>query len=129
MIFTLNLYNHSHSATPRHCPRCDQPGSYHITRQSNRKGNAGRPFYRCDPCGKFIAFDDDRGLGVHNPPCACGSPARRQVAGPEKAVARHVHYVCARGGCDYYAPHRGDDGSLWQVQESLIASLAGMKII
>lgn len=87
------------------CIKCNKPTTFSITRLSNRKGNGGRPYYKCIPCKKFSCFADDRGNDRSNPQCHCGLKSRRQVSGPEKRGPRQVHYVCRVGGCDYYEVH------------------------
>ena len=88
---------------PPHCLRCDRMTGTYRTRHSNRNGNAGRPYAKCQACGKFHCFMDQRGNDPTNPSCQCGGPSKRQVSNPEKG--RIVHYVCRLGTCIYYAPY------------------------
>ncbi|OJD10148.1 hypothetical protein ACJ73_09917 [Blastomyces percursus] len=78
---------------PPNCRSCHHPSSREVTRASNRKGNAGRPYYKCHRCNKFLCFADDRGNDPSNPPCYCGVLSRRQVAGYDKHVPRGMHFA------------------------------------
>lgn len=82
-----------------------------ITQLSNPKGNAGRPYYKCQPCDLFLVFNDQRGNGIHNPPCYCDTSSKMQVSGLDKMVPRGLHYVCRLGRCDFYSAvlNRKDD--------------------
>lgn len=113
------------------CRRCDEPLTRRITRSSNRTGNAGRPYYRCNGCNTFGCWDDDRGVDpIRNPLCDCGIPSRRQVAGPQKNVPWGLHYVCLKGMCDYYEEAR-EEGTQKQVRldRELVECLKGLKLI
>lgn len=63
------------------CMRCGRPSSLMWTRTSNRNGNAGRPYYKCIPCNKFLVFNDTRGNDPLNPHCYCNVSSKRQLAG------------------------------------------------
>ncbi|KAF2498794.1 hypothetical protein BU16DRAFT_443877, partial [Lophium mytilinum] len=73
-----------------------------VTRRSNRKGNTGRPYFKCLSCDRFLCFADRRGNDPSNPLCFCGASIKRQISGPEKDVARGVHFVCRLGECAFY---------------------------
>lgn len=113
---------------PSRCWVCDSRSKLLFTRSSNRNGNAGRPYYKCTACAKFLCFADDRGLDLDNPQCHCGAPSRRQVSGPTKRVSRGLHYVCSRGGCSFYPPVYGERGQL-NVDEELVGFLAQLRIV
>ncbi|KAF2688904.1 hypothetical protein K458DRAFT_293711, partial [Lentithecium fluviatile CBS 122367] len=105
--------------TPPDCFRCGRPSRRFITRETNRKKNAGLPYDKCKRCWKFLGFADEQGNDPNNPPCCCGVSSKRQVAGPEKRVPHGLHYVCRLGTCDFYAPckdgkdrHLAVDGEL-----------------
>ncbi|KAL2782521.1 hypothetical protein BJX66DRAFT_320533 [Aspergillus keveii] len=105
------------------CMRCGRPSTEFTTRISNRNGNAGRPYFKCVPCDKFLVFNDTRGNDPRNPDCYCGCSSKRQVAGRERRVPRGLHYVCRLGECRFYAPVRGSAGqqmTLEDVEEELI---------
>ncbi|KAI4594028.1 hypothetical protein KJ359_008818 [Pestalotiopsis sp. 9143b] len=112
----------------RTCRRCNRPVQRRITKQSNRNGNAGRPYYRCVPCNKFIAFDDDRGRHEDNPLCECGLPSRTQLNGLYASPPRGVHYVCGTGKCNYYARLVKDEKQV-VVEEDLVERFARALII
>ncbi len=95
---TLTPDTYAHSPP---CLRCSLPTTRLITRSSNRNGNGGRPYDKCLPCGKFHRFADSRGDHPDNPPCRCGGPSKRQVAGEQRG--KKVHYVCRGGTCEFYA--------------------------
>ena len=85
--------------------RSEQDSTYTkslTTRASNRKGNAKREYFKYKPCDKFHCFSDTRGNDPRNPPCHYGISSKMQVSGPEKSVARGVHYVYRLGRYDYY---------------------------
>lgn len=113
------------------CVRCRKKTQRFITRPSNRKGNAGRPYYKCVPCGKFARFDDERGNDDRNPPCdGCGHPSKRQVAGDDTLVPGGIHYVCSQGTCDFYQPHLNRDGvQLAVVDPDLLRALVSLKLV
>ncbi|KAK4140679.1 uncharacterized protein C8A04DRAFT_14705, partial [Dichotomopilus funicola] len=90
---------------PPLCHRCGRRSERFLTRRSNRKGNANRPFYKCQRCDKFLCFADRRGNIPDNPSCHCGASSKQQLAGREKKVPRGVHFVCRLGECDFYQPH------------------------
>ena len=91
---------------PPRCPRCRKFGIQETTRPSNRKGNAGRRYYKCRPCKKFLCFIDDRGNDPSNPPCHCGVSSKTEMVGTDKRVLRGLHYVCRLGCCEFYQLYR-----------------------
>lgn len=111
------------------CIICHKLTSRLITRSSNRKGNAGRPFYKCIPCNKFHCFDDIRGNDSRNPLCDCQVSSKLQVSGPDKRVARGLHYVCRLGSCNYYRVRGGAQERQVRLDADLVAKLAMLKII
>ena len=111
------------------CRECYCRTSRHITRASNRNGNAGRPYYKCDQCNKFHCFDDDRGNDPRNPRCLCQVASRQQVAGPEKAIPRGLHYVCRSGQCNFYTVRRDVNAQQITVTEDLVEMLARLEVI
>ncbi|KAI1391475.1 uncharacterized protein F4822DRAFT_396843 [Hypoxylon trugodes] len=121
------LYNNGGQPIPT-CMVCDGPGIREITRKSNRNGNAGRFYYKCQDCNRFINFDDDRGWNPQNPICCCGIPSRRQITGRKKVPGK-LHFVCRFGSCDFFGWERNAEGSQMVVPETLIGGLAGLKII
>ncbi len=111
------------------CRVCHKPGTRLITRASNRTGNANRPYYKCVPCKKFLRFDDNRGNDASNPLCYCQTSSKMQVAGPHKSVPRGLHYVCLSGACDYYEVRLDEKERQVALDEKLVATLAGLKLI
>ncbi|KAJ5505569.1 hypothetical protein N7453_004526 [Penicillium expansum] len=101
------------------CLECRDDGIRRIVNDNNPNGNAGRPYYRCYPCDRFICFDDQRGISSANPLCDCGLYSRRQMAGVGKQVPRGLHYVCARGGCYFYELML-DNGRQFLVPDNLV---------
>lgn len=110
------------------CILCRVPTSLLKTRPSNRKGNAGRPYYKCVPCNKFHCFADERGNDPTNPPCHCGKSSKEQISGPEKSMGRQVHYVCRIGGCDFYLPHRNSQQETIILDRELVEPMARLGI-
>lgn len=96
--------------SPPTCNRCDRLSSRLTTRTTNRKGNAGRPYYKCLPCNKFLCFIDDRGNDPNNPPCYCEESSKTYMAGSEKRVPRGLFFSCRQGACDFHKPLRNDRG-------------------
>ncbi|KAH8889417.1 hypothetical protein GQ53DRAFT_869787, partial [Thozetella sp. PMI_491] len=114
---------------PPECSLCRKLGTRGVTRKSNRKGNAGRPYYKYYPCDNFLGFVDSRGNDPNNPPCHCGFSSKRQVAGPEKKIARGIHFVCRMGTCDFYAPLKNSEGEHVAIEADLVPLLSALSII
>ncbi|KAI0528186.1 hypothetical protein F5B22DRAFT_584048, partial [Xylaria bambusicola] len=87
---------------PPVCIRCGQVSERFITGSPNRNGNAGRPYYKCLHCDKFLVFDDSRGNDSMNPECHCGYSSKCQVTGGSNRAAGRLHYVCRLGRCDFF---------------------------
>ncbi|KAK2005426.1 hypothetical protein LZ32DRAFT_183773 [Colletotrichum eremochloae] len=49
MLVLLPASSASDYIPPPLCRSCRAPTTRHVTRSSNRKGNAGRPYYKCLP--------------------------------------------------------------------------------
>lgn len=98
------------------CSNCHKPGHRRITSFSNPNGNAGRPYYYCSPCRKFISFDDERGKRDENPLCECGKPSRSQLNGKNSRPPGGVHFVCSEGQCDFF------DRDCWNGEQVVIAA-------
>ena len=120
---------HNPPPTPPPCFLCKGPSKRCITRESNRNGNAGRPYYKCFPCNKFLVFDDSRGNEPGNPECPCGYSSKRQVSGTGKRVARAVHFVCRMGTCDYYQAKEKMDGSREILDDEMMARFENLTIV
>jgi hypothetical protein len=114
---------------PPTCFLCNGPSSEYTTRRSNRNGNAGRPYYKCDPCEKFLTFADDRGNDPLNPLCHCQVSSRRQVSCREKGGK--IHYVCRLGRCDFYEAGENLRGQviLSPDEEQIMLLLARLRLI
>ncbi|KAL3469920.1 hypothetical protein BJX99DRAFT_240419 [Aspergillus californicus] len=63
--------------------------------KSNRNGNRGRYFYKCNKKCRKMVFDDWEGIRKGNPRCSCGRLSRGQFE-RESYVFR-----CARKECEY----------------------------
>ncbi|KAJ6168069.1 hypothetical protein N7497_000912 [Penicillium chrysogenum] len=114
------------------CMKCGKPSVQFWTKTSNRNNNAGRPYFKCVPCDKFLVFNDNRGNDPLNPHCYCGVSSKRQVSGSSRRVSRGVHYVCRLGPCNFYQPEMGDGGhqlSLEDVEEELLQLLIRFCVI
>lgn len=110
---------------PPACCHCGGQSKKFITRSTNRNGNAGRPYYKCTCCSKFLAFADDRGNDPNNPRCDCGVSSKRQLASREKG--RKIHYVCRLGKCNFYDVQLSAiDGSVATVEGDELASALAM---
>ena len=132
-LITPTPHNHLTPApgTAPNCHPCGKKAVLKRTQQSNRKGNAGRPYYKRPGCGKFLVFNDQRGNDPLNPACTnCGVSSKMQIAGPEKEVPRGLHYVCRLGRCSFYdtvKDGRGAQfslGSEWLVEKFKRFSIA-----
>lgn len=110
------------------CSLCNRPGRRRITNPWNRNGNAGRPYYHCTACAKFITFADERGNNASNPVCDCGTPSRSQLNGRDSRPARGVHFVCRTGRCDFFE-RAMVNGKQAVVSEDLVEKLAKLSII
>jgi hypothetical protein len=118
------------SATPPNCRNCHKLTTLFITRVSNRKGNAHRPYYKCRHCAQFQRFDDQRGNSPNNPPCHCNAASKMQVSGPDKSVSRGLHYVCRSGACDYYETRRdGRDRQVSLPDDDYVNMFASLQLI
>ncbi|KAK4183368.1 hypothetical protein QBC35DRAFT_443502 [Podospora australis] len=93
---------------PPICFQCSGPSIKRITQEGNPNGNAGRPYFKCSSCSKFLVFADPRGNLPENPPCQeCGEPSKQQITGSysqTQSPFRALHYVCSLGKCDFYEP-------------------------
>jgi hypothetical protein len=128
-IGTHSSTSHAHWC----CSSCDRSGSnlrFFVTRRSNRNGNAGRPYVKCGPCDKFIAFRDTRGIHHDDPHCDCNTPARLQVAGKsQKTTPRGLHYVCGTGRCDHYSIAEDEAEEQYRLPEQVLEMLVRLSII
>lgn len=114
---------------PPSCIDCARTGPSHIiTRLSNNNGNAGRPYYKCACCGKFITFADRRGVHSGNPVCACDAPSRLQRAGRSSRQPGLLHFVCSRGMCDFWEAYKDDNGQHGYVEERFMQEYIAMGI-
>ncbi|KAI1451972.1 hypothetical protein F4805DRAFT_472953 [Annulohypoxylon moriforme] len=84
------------------CLSCRQPGILKITGSSNVNGNAGRPYYRCQTCNKFIVFADEAGNSSSNPECDCDVPSRKSVAGQNSTQPGREFFTCRTRNCDFF---------------------------
>ena len=115
---SLRMTQVSISLLPPYCSQCKRSGERQITRRSNRNGNAGRPYFRCPSCDRFLTFDDDRGIDLTNENCHCGVPSRRQLNGREHTIPGGIHYVCAKGKCKYFSRIWHTTGVSWLSKKS-----------
>ena len=84
------------------CLGCGDAAALALVSQANINGNAGRPFYRCAPCRRFVTWADLRGVAPTNPACRCGAPSRENVTGVRARCGPGVRYrCCAEGRCDF----------------------------
>ncbi|PYI08113.1 hypothetical protein BO78DRAFT_417130 [Aspergillus sclerotiicarbonarius CBS 121057] len=92
------------SQKPPRCRRCRQRTTKSYVGPMNPVGNAGRPYYKCEPCGTFACFGDKRGIHASNLPCDCpGSKASRvHLTGPGRINTGALFYKCARGRCGFW---------------------------
>lgn len=60
------------------CPKCKAQSHLRITSSYNTKGNANRPYYRCQPCDKFVTWADLKDV-VGPYLCYCGNRCRELV--------------------------------------------------
>lgn len=114
---------------PPRCPKCYADGMRLKVGEHNPSGNAGRPYYKCYPCDRFICFADQRGISPANPLCQCGEYTRRQISGASKGVHHGIHYVCARGWCRFYEKHVDLDGAQRQVPARSVGICASYSYI
>lgn len=80
--------------------------------------------YKCGRCDRFSCFGDVRGIHLENPVCDCAILSRAQVAGEENAqkIARAVHYVCAVGGCEYFAYSADAEGEVMVLRSGRLSA-------
>ena len=106
------------------CRKCKKETSREITQPENDRGNANRPYYKCktNGCEKFYCFDDARGIHPDNPPCFCGEPSRRRVAGKDRSSTSDslfLTFQCAAAACDCSFPEQ-DQGGLKTISRAKI---------
>lgn len=118
-----DIYRAPAPDTAPDCYKCGKPSILRITRISNRKGNARRPYYKCQSCDKFLVFKDERGNDPRNPPCHCRVSSKMQIAGREKRVSRGLHYVCRLGQCDFYDTARDSSEIQLAIDEEWIVDM------
>ncbi|KAI0438320.1 hypothetical protein F4803DRAFT_535546 [Xylaria telfairii] len=114
---------------PPPCHRCGQVSERLVTRSSNRNGNAGRPYYKCLRCNKFLVFADYRGNDPTNPECHCGCSSKLQITGMSKWVAGRLHYVCRLGSCDFFSPTKDANGLDIVIDMGLAEDLSRLSIV
>ena len=104
------------------CRGCDEETTRLKTKPENDRGNAGRPYYKCqnNECRKkFYCFDDARGVHPDNPLCFCRERSRRIVAGKATSDYLFLKFQCARNDCDCSFPEQ-DQGGLKTVPRAKI---------
>lgn len=127
------------------CHLCGGPSTRLVTRYSNRTYYGGRPYFKCLPCNKFLAFADERGINSSNPRCYCdcgrgrqgqqGQLSRLQMNGQaHPRLPRGLHFVCATGRCGFYKEVLVDDEQRQNqrqlaMPEQLVESFARLGII
>lgn len=84
------------------CYRCGMKATQRVTLRSNPNGNAGRPYYKCEECGTFLVFNDDKGNFPENPPCCCGESSKMLVSDKASKVPGRLFFGCRLGECDFY---------------------------
>lgn len=80
------------------CSSCNKTATRKITGETNRNGNAGRPYYFCCSGHKyvFITWDDTLGISPGNPQCWCSYYSRRNTV---KGHPASDWYACCSGEC------------------------------
>ncbi|KAL2139005.1 hypothetical protein VTI28DRAFT_5910 [Corynascus sepedonium] len=122
----MALFHFNPAPFPEHpplCRLCKRPSKMFITRHSNRKGNAGCRYYKCQPRSEFLCFADYRGNHPDNPPCHCGVSSKKQLTGRETRVSRGVRYVCRLGECTFYRPYISGSGEQVRVDDDDLVHL------
>ncbi|KAI0895788.1 hypothetical protein F4806DRAFT_69859 [Annulohypoxylon nitens] len=87
---------------PPECRSCRIAGIMKITCKSNVNGNAGRPYYSCPKCEKFIVFADELGNCTGNPQCDCRLSSKRSVAGLDSSQPGRGFFSCRVGKCGFF---------------------------
>lgn len=137
MIVTVQIHQRPFMLAPGpgahlDCRLCGLPGDEFVTGASNPNGNAGRPYFRCGPCNKFLSFSDTRGNDPNNLHCDCGLSRRLQVAGLDREVPRGAHYVCRVGRCGFFLRPlgpRGEPLSLLNADHDLVQERITYRVI
>ena len=111
------------------CLQCWRKTTRSMTKPKNRKGNAGRPFYKCYLCNVFYCFDDTRGIDPTNPLCHCGYTSRRQVDGREGDPKRGCHLVCGVGGCPYREVEKTATGESHYVDPATVTQMRRSNLV
>ncbi|KAH7148025.1 hypothetical protein DER46DRAFT_616104 [Fusarium sp. MPI-SDFR-AT-0072] len=127
-----STFNFPLAPAPSHppvCFVCNTPSLRLITRSSNRKGNAGRPYRKRTNCQKFLGFVDERGNSPDNPLCYCGESTKAQVTGQNSGSDGRLHYACRKGTCDYYATEAGQNSEQIRVSRDIVYQLARLGLV
>ncbi|CAI6334243.1 unnamed protein product [Periconia digitata] len=111
------------------CIKCGRPTSLETTKESNRNGNARRPYYKCLSCKKFHCFVDLRGNDTTNPLCHCKVSSKRQLSGVGKHLQRTVHYVCRLGTCNYYHVEQDSNGHPLSVDDEIANQMVLLQLV
>lgn len=88
--------------SPPTCRHCYNPRPTRKLTKGNANGNAGRHYYKCFKCNKFLCFDDDLCLveGVGGKSC-CKYGYRIGRAGSDRDYPGFLYRGCA-GGCGFF---------------------------
>ena len=111
------------------CLQCRKKTSRSVTKPKNYKGNAFRPFYKCNPCDIFHCFDDTHGIDPTNPLCHCGYTSRRQVDRREGDPERGCYLVCGVGGCTYRETEKNATGELRYVDPATVNQMRRSNLV
>ncbi|KAI1430504.1 hypothetical protein GGR50DRAFT_208068 [Xylaria sp. CBS 124048] len=111
--------------------RCGADGILFYVQPDNPNGNAGRPYFKCADCQRFLFFCDARGNDPTNPACFCGNSSKRQVTGVNKPRPGRLFYVCRLKNCDYYevCTDEGGNDVCISMDPVTLASLAKQNFI
>ena len=105
------------------CKKCPYRTVHKVTKTSNRNGNGGRPYFKCENCGAFHSFADSQGINQQNPHCQCDQPSRLGQASIQKGGL--PFFVCATGACDFYIEPSSPQS---QAPASPIPEMQGMSL-
>lgn len=123
---TLTSPRHPHPALliPPPCPsaNCSKSTKKLFVEPENPNGNAGRPYYSCPDCNRFVCFGDMRGIHLSNPECWCGGfqLSRLQVSGEKRKVPRALYYTCALGQCNFFDYCRHEWGEIFRLRMGVL---------
>lgn len=110
--------------TPR-CKYCQKPTTRKDTKCWNQNGNAGRPYFFCEPCQKIKSWADKQGIYAESPLCFCDSPKSSRLDYSSREKGNKPFLSCATGQCNFFTKQVPTEVL---AKANPIAEMAGMSL-